>query len=297
MFSKSLPIKGKSLFSRIQWVVAGLSDVPAMEAAFKDVRQVYHCAAKVSFDSAEYWSLRKTNIKGTANVVNLCISNKVDKLLYVSSIATLDKGLGDKVVTENSAWNQELPHNQYAISKYGGEMEVWRGSQEGVPVVIVNPGVIIGPGFWNTGSGVMFTQIHKGLKYTFPKITGFIGVNDVVRTMIQLMESEVRNEQYVLVAENSSFSKILKIVARSLGKPEPSRHLKPWMIYLGWLYQGSFGRLLGQQKNLTRRSSRNLFQETLYSSEKIKDALNFEFEPLNQVIHQTGQAYLDNQKK
>lgn len=297
VFCNSLPTQGKRLFSQIQWVVASLNDLPAMEVAFKDVKQVYHCAAKVSFDSAEYWSLRKTNIKGTATIVNLCISNKVDKLCYVSSIATLDKGLGDKVVTETSAWNQELPHNQYAISKYGGEMEVWRASQEGVPVVIVNPGVIIGPGFWNTGSGVMFTQIHKGLKFTFPKVTGFIGVNDVIKTMAQLMESEVENEQYVLVAENSSFTNILKAVARSLGKPQPSRHLKPWMVNIGWVYQSSFGRLLGQEKNLTRNSSKNLFEETLYSSDKIKKAFDFEFESLDEVICQTGNVFLEDLKK
>lgn len=296
LFSEFLPTQGRSLFSRIQWVVAGLNDLPALEEAFQGIKQVYHCAAMISFDSAEYWALRKTNIKGTANVVNLCISNKIDKLLYVSSIATLDRGLGDKIVSETSAWNQELPHNQYAISKYGGEMEVWRASQEGVPVVIVNPGVIIGPGFWNSGSGVMFTQIQKGLKYTFPKVTGFVGVNDVVKAMIQLMESEIENNQYVLVAENTSFAKILKSIASSLGKPEPSKHLRPWMIYIGWLYQSSLGRLLGQQKNLTRSSHKNLFQETRYSSEKIKDTLNLEFESMDQVIRQTGLIFLSNLK-
>lgn len=296
LFSQFLPSQGQNLFSRIQWVLAELNDIPALEEAFEGITQVYHCAAKVSFDSAQYWALRKININGTANVVNLCISNKIDKLLYVSSIATLDSGLGDKIVTESSAWNQELPHNQYAISKYGGEMEVWRASQEGVPVIIVNPGVIIGPGFWNSASGMMFTQIHKGLKYTFPKVTGFVGVNDVVKATIQLMESDIENEQYVLVSENTSFAKILKSVASTLGKPEPLKQLKPWMIYLGWLYQCSLGRLLGQQKNLTRSSYKNLFQETLYSSQKIKDEFNFEFEPIDQVIHQTGHIFLENSK-
>jgi nucleoside-diphosphate-sugar epimerase len=37
------------------------------------------------------------------------------------------------------------PHSDYAISKYGAEMEIWRGQQEGLDVIIVNPGIIIGP--------------------------------------------------------------------------------------------------------------------------------------------------------
>src|SRR5699024_10789789 len=119
--------------------------------------------------------------------------------------ATLDPNLGEDFITETSLWKPELPHNQYAISKYGAEMEVRRGSQEGVPVVIVNPGVIIGPGIWDTGSGVMFLQIFNGLRYSFPKVTGFVGVNDVVKVMTQLMESDIVNKKYVVVAENRSF--------------------------------------------------------------------------------------------
>lgn len=297
IFSSADPAEGKNLFKKIEWVVAALNDLPALERAFIDVRYVYHCAAKVSFDSSQYWSLRKTNIEGTANVVNLCISNTIEKLCFVSSIATLDRGLGDKEVSETSEWNQELSHNQYAISKYGGEMEVWRGSQEGVPVIIVNPGVIIGPGIWDSGSGVMFPQIHQGLKYSFPKITGFVGVNDVIRAMVMLMKSEVVNEQFVLVAENTSFDWVLKKVARSMGKPEPSKQLKPWMIHLGWLYQSSLGRLLGTRKNLTSQSRKSLFEETRYNSEKIRQTLGIEFEPLEKVIQVTGQAYLEDSKK
>ncbi len=48
-------------------------------------------------------------------------------------------------------------------------MEVWRASQEGVPVVIVNPGVIIGPGFWNSGSGKIFKKVNTGHGLLFPE--------------------------------------------------------------------------------------------------------------------------------
>ena len=53
---------------------------------------------------------------------------------------------------------QKLDNSGYSITKFGAEMEVWRASQEGVDVVIVNPGVILGSGFWTSGSGKMF---HK----------------------------------------------------------------------------------------------------------------------------------------
>jgi nucleoside-diphosphate-sugar epimerase len=59
------------------------------------------------------------------------------KKLCFSSIATLgDLPPHEKFITETE-WNPELPHNDYAISKYGAEMEVWRGQQEGLNVIII----------------------------------------------------------------------------------------------------------------------------------------------------------------
>jgi nucleoside-diphosphate-sugar epimerase len=51
------------------------------------------------------------------------------------------------------------PHSDYAISKYGAEMEIWRGQQEGLDVIIVNPGIIIGPGFQEQGSGQLLRRL------------------------------------------------------------------------------------------------------------------------------------------
>ena len=63
----------------------------------------------------------------------------------MSSIATL--GHHSKSINEETYWSGNQDQSVYAISKYGAEMEVWRGTQEGIPMIIVNPGVIIGQGF------------------------------------------------------------------------------------------------------------------------------------------------------
>lgn len=280
------------LFDTIQWVVADINEIPTLSKAFKDVDYVYHCAAYISFDPSEDLKLRKVNIEGTANVVNLCISNKVKKLCHISSIATFNKKPGQSEITENSHWNKEKNNSMYAITKFGAEMEVWRGSQEGVPVVIVNPGVIIGPGFWNTGSGLIFKKVNKGMSYHFPKVTGFIGVQDVVRTMHQLICSSIEGEQFILVAENMSFRSVFEKVAKSIGKPPPSKHLKPWMVTAGWLLEVSLGRLSGKKRHLTRHSVNSLFEKTNYSSEKIKNCLpKIKFEDISKVIDNTGSYY------
>ena len=162
----------ESLFNQIEWVEADLNDIPKLTLAFENISHVYHCAALISFDPSDYKLLRKTNIKGTANIVNLCSAFSVKKLCYVSSIATL--GYNPERIDEETHWSGNQDQSVYAISKYGAEMEVWRGTQEGVSTVIVNPGVVLGPGFWSSGSGLLFKMAAKGKMYATKGVTGYV---------------------------------------------------------------------------------------------------------------------------
>lgn len=279
------------LFQKIEWIQADINDIPALERAFEGIKFVYHCAALISFDPSDEKMLRKINIEGTANIVNLCISHKIQKLCYVSSVAALGSSGKNPEIDESAKWNPEENHNDYAISKYGAEIEVWRGTQEGVDVVIVNPGIIVGPGIWNSGSGKIFKRIDKGLKYHFPKVSGFIGVKDVVNSMTLLMESSTKNEKFILVSENLSFEHILKKTAQYLNKPEPSKRLKKWMIASGWIFQ-KIGSWFGFKREITRESINGLYSETYYQNSKIRKELNFDFTPVDQVLKETSEKYL-----
>lgn len=279
------------LFGKIQWIEADLNDIPALTKAFNGVSTVYHCAALISFDTSDEKILRKINIEGTANIVNLCVVFKIKKLCYISSIAAMDVSLGEKYVTENFTWNQEKYHNEYAISKHGAEIEVWRGTQEGVPAIIMNPGVILGPGFWNAGSGQLFKKIDEGLNYHFSKTTGFVGVQDVVKAASIVMESNIQNEQYIVVAENLSFRDVLGLVAESIQKPSPKKRLKPWMVFIGWIYQSIANFLFGTKKLIAREDYRLLFKHSFYSSAKLRSEFPFQYTPIREVILKTGKIF------
>ncbi len=280
-----------ALFEKIEWVTADINDIPALNEAFKGISLVYHCAALISFDPSDEKKMRHINIEGTANIVNLCISNKIKKICYVSSVAALGSVPKQAVIDESLTWNPEENHNDYAISKYGAEIEVWRGSQEALDTVIVNPGIILGPGFWDSGSGQIFNRIDKGLSYYFPKVSGFVSVKDVVRAMIQLTESDIVDEKFILVAENVSFEVILKKVARYLQKPEPHKKLKKWMITTGWIFQ-KIGSWFGMKREVTRESINSLYEKSEYDNSKIRSAIDFEFTPIDEVLKETAEIYL-----
>ncbi len=281
-----------ALFNKIEWVEADIIDIPKLTKAFKDVTKVYHCAALVSFDPNDYHDLRKSNIEGTANVVNQCIENKIQKLCYVSSIAAIGKTKNDGFITEENYWNPEDDNSVYAISKYGAEMEVWRGTQEGIEAVIVNPGIILGGGFWKYGSGSLFRIIHRGLNYYTKGIVGFVDVEDVVKGMIQLMKSDISNERYIMIAENLSFEEFFKKVANSLDVKPPKKEIKNWMLQVAWRLDWAKQKLTQKRRKLTKQTAASLLSDRSYSSDKIKTDLNFQFKPIERSIEESSRLFL-----
>ncbi|MFS4468683.1 NAD-dependent epimerase/dehydratase family protein [Maribacter sp. 2210JD10-5] len=280
------------LFERIEWVIADILDIPALTEAFEGITHVYHAAALISFDPNDFNRLQKTNVEGTANVVNLCIANNVKKLCYVSTIGTIGRSTGDTKANEETEWSA-MNTNVYSISKHMAEMEVWRGSQESLSVVIVNPGVIIGPGFWETGSGKLFKTVNKGYGFYPPGGTGFVSVNDVVRGMIRLMNSPIVNERYIMVAENLSFKSILAKIAPKLGEKTPGKVLKIWQLQIARYGDWLVNLLTRRGRRITRNTIYSLKNPEYYDNSKIKTILNFKFEPLEKSIAFSAAKFIE----
>lgn len=288
----------ESLFQQIEWVEADITDIPALQRAFQDIDHVYHCAAFVSFEPDKYHVLRKINIEGTANVVNLCLSHQVKKLCYVSSIAAIGHQQNpQQLITEDTNWNQDADNSVYAITKYGAEIEVWRGSQEGIDAVIINPGIIIGPGFWNSGgSSSLIKKIYKGMPYYTHGVTAYVDVDDVVRAMILLMQSPITNERFIVISENLSFKEFQQQTALALGVKPASKEATPLILGLGWRLDWLNRLLTGKRRRLSRQMTRSARSITKYDASKIKNALDFEFKPMQASIEDTCQLFLDDLK-
>jgi|SRR6218665_867598 len=284
------------LFVQIEWIKADITDVPSLEIAFQNVTVVYHCAAHISFDPADEEKLRKTNIEGTANIVNFCLAFGVRKLCHVSSIATLgDLKEHETIVTETTEWNPEKQHSDYAISKFGAEMEIWRGFQEGLTVVIVNPGVILGAygdrESWKTGSGDIFNRVANGLPFYTKGTTGFVSVSDVVKIMVLLMDSDVNGERFIVVSENISFETLLKKTAAALKVKLPFWEAKKWMTAASWRFDWILSVLFFQKRTMSKMMARTLHSSDFISNEKILKATGYQFEDMNTVIPAVAAFY------
>ncbi|WP_158974564.1 SDR family oxidoreductase [Cellulophaga sp. L1A9] len=270
-------------FNRIEWFVADLSDISALDTAFENVTHVYHCAALISFDPRDYDKLFKINCEGTANVVNTSLAKNVKKLAYISSIATIGQEINSVIVNEDSDWNAK-DANVYALTKYDAEMEVWRSSQEGLPTIVLNPGVILGPGFWDSGSGTIFKTAAKGYSYYPPSGTGFVGVMDVVKLLILGMNSEINKERFIVIAENKTYKDVLHDICEKLELKPPNKELKKWQLSLLWRLDWLASFLTKKERKLTKNSVKSLQEQKQYDHQKIKTTFNYEFEPIDKVL-------------
>lgn len=268
---------------QIEWVIADLNDFSDLEDAFEGVDKVYHCAALVSFNPKDKAKLLRVNIEGTSNIVNLCAAFGV-RLLHVSSVAALGNAKKGALITENDLWEYDAKAHSYAISKYEGEMEVWRGIAEGLDAVIVNPSVIIGAGAGFSGSGAIFKLVKDGLAYYTRGATGFVDVSDVAKCMIALMNSTETAERFTISAENYYYKQLFEEIAMGYGVKAPAKEAKPWMLAIAWRAAKLASLFTGKPAALTADAARSSLNKSLYSNEKIKETIGITFKPLTQSI-------------
>jgi nucleoside-diphosphate-sugar epimerase len=280
------------LFKKIDWIKADLLDVPTLTEVFDGITHVYHCAALISFDPKDYHKLRKNNIEGTANIVNLCTANTISKLCYVSSISTLGKENDNNLIHEETHWNPEADNSVYGITKYGAEMEVWRGTQEGLNAIIVNPGLILGPGFWDSGSGSLFKEVYRGLSYYVTGTSGYVDVKDVVKCMTLLMNSDISNNRFILVSENLSFKKFTEVASRYLDVQAPQKAVSPIMLKIGWRIDWLKSFITGNPRRLTKQVAASALTIKNYDNKKIKDIIDFDFTKIESSIKSISEQFL-----
>lgn len=280
------------LLKNIEWIDADLLDYTSIVNATKQVDTVYHTGAIVSFNPKDAASIAETNVRGTANIVDACVQNGVKTLCHVSSIATLGESNEHGVVDELCIWAKTKGKNAYAKSKFFGEMEVWRGAEQGLRVIIVNPSVILGPGRWDSGSGQLFKRVSQGMPLYTHGVTGYVDVRDVVGAMVQLTNrDDIKNERFIINSENLSYRDLFSLIASSIDKKSPTIELKPWMIKLIFPFIKFFGFIGGKGAAISRENLTSVFSTTKYSSNKLTTLTNIKLIPIADSIRFIGDVF------
>lgn len=273
-----------SIFNKIEWVDGDINEVTSLPELIDGCETVYHCAGFVSFAKKDFKKLLTINKKGTANIVNTCLKLGIKKLSYVSSTAAIGRDVKQDVITENNKWVNSKSNSNYAVSKYLGEMEVWRGKEEGLNVSIVNPSVILGAGNWNDSSLTLFKSIEKGLKFYPTGTNAFVDARDVAFCMVELVEKKIFGERFLIISENIKFRGLFEMITKEMGLKPPSIQVKPWMAGIAWRIETAKCFFTKQSPQITKETARASMQTNLYSNQKIKQLLEISFTSIKESV-------------
>ncbi|TSA33221.1 MAG: NAD-dependent epimerase/dehydratase family protein [Porphyromonadaceae bacterium] len=323
------------LMERIDWRTGDMLDKESLVQAMAGISGVINCAAIVSFNPRDRGRLIDNNIEGTRNLAEVLLAKEEDYktvrreerktlLIHISSTSALGDGPGDDpkfLIDEDTPRDPNRRHTGYSVSKYESE-QVLR--QMGLNVVILNPGIILGPGQWGKGSSQLFVKAWQGLKYYPYGGTGYVDVRDVTGIIseisyrlsvigyedspssdlsflsssgLKVLQSSstvfqsFNQQRYCLVGANLRYRDFFNLATDEFGKPNPPIYAGKFLSGLVWRADTLRARITGRYPLLTRETAEAAQHISFYSADKIRKALDYRFRPVEETIEWVTACY------
>lgn len=269
---------------QIEWCSGSLFDSYALGSALEGVEKVIHTAAVVSFAPSRRKEMFRTNVEGTATLVNEALVSGVKQFIHISSIAALGRPVNKPLIDETDLWVESENNTNYAKSKYLAELEVYRGFEEGLNGFVLNPSVILSPGDIEKSSTKLFGYVLKGGEYYTEGHLNYVDVRDICAITTLLMKCSVNGERFVLNGGRVSYKYFFEQVAAAFGKTPPEKLASTWMKELLWRIEYLRSLISGAEPLITKETARLSGNDHQYANDKIKALLAYEFHNVDDSI-------------
>jgi dihydroflavonol-4-reductase len=268
----------------VNWFEGDVTDYLSVEEAVTGMDLVIHAAGLVSFDPADKADLMKINVEGTAHIVNAMLEKGVKKIIHISSVSALGRSPGIKTMDESHKWSTSNLNSPYAISKYLGELEVWRGAQEGLDVLIFMPSVILGKISDQRSSTRIYDHVLSENKFYPTGSINYLDVRDAAETIYRLFQKNSWGNRFILNKESISYKEFFRKMADAFGKKAPTMKVNagmfPVILSLLWV-----GKRLGLVKTLLNPQTAKLSRlKITMDNSKSQKLLNFSYTPLEDTF-------------
>lgn len=204
----------------VELVVGDLDDAAALDRLLDDAEGFFHVAGWYKYGRREHDTLRRVNVAGTRNALDAAKRASV-RTIYTSTAAINSDTHG--AVRDESYVHEGPWVNEYDRTKAEAHRIAEEYAAAGLPLVIVMPSVIYGPGDTASGLGQITRQIIVGRPVLGPKhgAASWSHVEDVARGHVLAMEKGRVGESYLLAGERAPYQEILGLVAKEAGKRGP----------------------------------------------------------------------------
>lgn len=268
----------------VQWHIGELSNMESLLEALKGIDLVVHSAGMVSFSAKDKEKLYEVNTIGTANIVNAMLASGVKKLVHVSSVAAIGRSQELKKIDEEFKWTESSLNTEYAVSKYWAELEAWRGEQEGLQLIVINPSVLLGKASYGKSSTAIYSYVLEENRF-FPKgDLNYIDVRDAAKITRILVEKQVWGERFILTKQSISYREFFSEIATVFGKKAPQFALPTWLVTMAAV-SASILRTIGFSNSpLNKQTALISQQKTHFDNSKIQSLLDYAYFPLRETL-------------
>ncbi|MGO9582243.1 MAG: hopanoid-associated sugar epimerase [Acidimicrobiales bacterium] len=283
----------------VEPVVADLRDRPAVLAAAEGCRMIFHVAAIYRFwvrDAADFYEV---NVGGSLNVINAARAAGVERVVYTSTVGTIGlDGTDHDRAADETAWAR-ISHlfGLYKQSKYVAEHEVLRAAAEGLPVVLVQPTLPLGPGDrapTPTGKTVL-DFLNGRIPGWFDTALNVVDVDDVAAGHVLAAERGAQGRSYVLGGENLELRQILDVLAEATGLPRAAVRVPRRVALVAGHASGLVeGRLLRREPSIPLEGARMATTRMVFNDARARRELGYSSRPAVEAIVRSARWYADN---
>jgi dihydroflavonol-4-reductase len=284
----------KDVSHQITWRSADVLNPVLLEEALHDVTHVIHAAAMVSFNPRHAKKIIDINTIGTRNVVNACLGSSVKRLVHISSVAALGRQKDQPIIDEENKWIDSPLNSVYAESKYRAELEVFRGQEEGLSTIVLNPSVILAPADWNKSSAQLFKYVWDERPFYIDGNLNYVDVRDVVKATIFMIDASIENTRFILNAGNIPFLEFFRRVASEFNKKVPTIQLRRNFLQIAAVVESLRATFTNSEPLITRETVRLAGTRFSYKNDKIHKIMNLDFQTIDRTINWCSEYYLAN---
>ena len=274
----------------VTWKRLRLPDIPDAYEVLHEQDWVIHSAGLVSYFKEDKFRLLEVNQRGTEHIVNACLAHQVKHLVYIGSIGALGKEKNNVTLDESTDWIENQFSTSYGLSKYLGELEVWRGASEGLPVSVILPSVILGTGDWSRSSLQLIDRVAKKSPWYPGGQTGFVDVRDIVLFVARLLEKSNSGQRWILSGGDLSYKDIYNRIASALSLQRNFRLAPRRLASL---------QLLGSNILSGRFSTPDILHQVYgtfsYDASKSRAVEGFPYRNMDETIREVAASYLKSE--
>lgn len=270
----------------IDYAVGDIIDIDSLHRAVENQDIVIHAAAHLSYWGKTRKYQTKVNVEGTRNLCLACVDKQVQRLIHVSSVATVGIPNDPEVpADENFVFNLDNTGLNYHLSKQQAEVEVLSQPDSPLDVVVVNPGTIFGVFGQQFRGSEMVDKVHRSS--VVPYFLGGINtvhVEDVVDGICSAIVQGKRGERYILGGENITFRQIAETAAACLGVKRVFVPVPPVVTGLAATIQEQIGALTGRRPRFTHAVHYCAHRFHFYDSQKARNELRYNPRDFKQIV-------------